>query len=195
MNDRKAAEETADVALGRRLRELRQRRGYSQQRVAEAAHLSKSFISQLERGRSSASLGTLKRICTVLDVPVWALLDDASETGAVASAVIIREDERRVRRVAGSEIDISLLTPDLNRQMEVTMSVLQPGEGYGREAYTHQGEEFGLVLSGTYEVTIDDVAYTLYEGDSIYFSSRLPHRTRVLGDEPAVTFWAVTPPS
>ncbi|NEE03020.1 helix-turn-helix domain-containing protein [Phytoactinopolyspora halotolerans] len=206
--------------LGRRLRAARQERRYSLQHIADQAGLSKSFISQVELGRSAASLGTLKRICAVLDIPVWALLDDESAgaharpadgtaaggaaaggptTGGTAAGSagvsIVRHDERRVRRYPGSSTDISLLTPDLDRKIEVTLSVLQPGEGYGHETYTHRGEEFGLVLSGTYEVTVQGETYVLSEGDSIYFSSRLPHRTRALGDRPVTTFWVVTPPS
>jgi transcriptional regulator with XRE-family HTH domain len=187
-----------DAELGSRLRAARTERRYSLQAVADQSGLSKSFISQLELGRSAASLGTLKRICAVLDIPVWSLLDDSATDGSDGPArpiTIVRSDERKVRRYPGSDTDIALLTPDLNRAIEVTMSVLQPGEGYGHESYTHRGEEFGLVLAGTYEVTVDGTALVLEEGDSIYFSSRLPHRTRVIGDVPVTTFWVVTPPS
>lgn len=189
-------EEGHDDALGRRLRALRQERGRSLQQVADAAGVTKSFISQLELGHSSASLGTLKRICTALDAPVWTLLDDPAESvTAAGEAVIVRADERKFRRVAGSEIDIALLTPDLNRDFQVTMSVLKPGEGYGSETYTHQAEEFGVVLQGAYEVTVEGVVHLLHVGDSIYFDSRLPHRTRAVGDGDTVTFWVTTPPS
>lgn len=182
--------------LGRRLRALRKSRGRSIQQVADAAGVSKSFVSHLELGRSSASLGTLKRICAALEAPVWTLLDDPGEPAAPDGRVsIVRSGERRFRNVAGSEIDIALLTPDLDRDLQVTMSVLKPGEGYGSETYTHQAEEFGLVLQGTYEVTVDGVVHTLQVGDSIYFDSRLPHRTRAVGTGDTVTFWVTTPPS
>jgi transcriptional regulator with XRE-family HTH domain len=46
--------------------------------LAAAAGVSKSFISQLESGRSSASLATLGRIATALDVPTGLLLSAAS---------------------------------------------------------------------------------------------------------------------
>lgn len=189
-------EGTHDDALGRRLRALRKERGRSIQQVADAAGVSKSFVSQLELGRSSASLGTLKRICAALDAPVWTLLDDPDDSEATAGQVaIVRSDERRFRHVAGTEIDIALLTPDLNRDFQVTMSVLKPGEGYGGETYTHQAEEFGVVLQGAYEVTVDGTVHTLGVGDSIYFDSRLPHRTRAVGEGDTVTFWVTTPPS
>lgn len=185
-----------DDDLGRRLRALRQRRGRSIQQVADAAQVSKSFISHLELGRSSASLGTLKRICAALEAPVWTLLDDPDEGDpAVGQVAIVRGDERKFRTVVGTEIDIALLTPDLNREFQVTMSVLKPGEGYGSETYTHQAEEFGVVLQGAYEVTVDGTVHTLQVGDSIYFDSRLPHRTRAVGAGDTVTFWVTSPPS
>ncbi|MGO1971910.1 MAG: helix-turn-helix domain-containing protein [Propionibacteriaceae bacterium] len=191
-----SAAESRDDGLGRRLRALRKGRGRSIQQVADAAHVSKSFISHLELGRSSASLGTLKRICAALDAPVWTLLDDPDESEVVEGQVaIVRGDERKFRRVAGTEIDIALLSPDLNRDFQVTMSVLKPGEGYGSETYTHQAEEFGLVLQGAYEVTVDGTVHLLQVGDSIYFDSRLPHRTRAVGEGDTVTFWVTTPPS
>ena len=185
--------------LGARLRTVRQQRGFSLQHIAEGAGLSKSFVSLVERGQSAASIGALQRICAVLNVPVWALLDDeAVDAGGDRPAepvAIIRAKDRKVRRYPDTNTDISLLTPDLNRKFEVLLSVLHPGEGYGEEAYTHRGEEFGLVLSGTYEVTVADTAYVLQQGDSIYFASHVPHRTRALGDEPVTTLWVVTPPS
>lgn len=191
-----SAAEPKDDGLGRRLRALRKARGCSIQQVADAAHVSKSFISHLELGRSSASLGTLKRICAALDAPVWTLLDDPDESEVVEGQVaIVRGGERKFRRVAGTEIDIALLSPDLNRDLQVTMSVLKPGEGYGSETYTHQAEEFGLVLQGAYEVTVDGTVHLLQVGDSIYFDSRLPHRTRAVGEGDTVTFWVTTPPS
>ncbi|NED96541.1 helix-turn-helix domain-containing protein [Phytoactinopolyspora alkaliphila] len=203
MDGRLPEDGVRDADIGQRLRAARRERKRSLQFVADAAGLSKSFISQLELGQSAASLGTLKRICAVLDIPVWALLDDAPANGTEgqddaegrARVSVVRSHQRKVRRPSGSSTEISLLTPDLNRKIEVTLSVVQPGEGYGHEPYTHRGEEFGLVLSGTYEVTVDGVAHVLEAGDSIYLPSHLPHRTRALGDVPVTTFWVVTPPS
>lgn len=199
-NDQTAMDAVLRTELGARLRAVRQERGRSLQHIAERAGLSRSFLSLLERGRSAASIGTLKRICAVLDVPVWTLLDDdavdpAGEAAATSGVAIVRGSERKVRRYPGTTTDISLLTPDLHRTFEVSISVLQPGDGYGDEPYTHRGEEFGLVLSGTYEVTVAGTTHVLDEGDSIYFASQLPHRTRALGDVPVTTLWVVTPPS
>lgn len=75
------------------------------------------------------------------------------------------------------------------------MATSLSGHSSGDEPYSHEGEEFGLVFRGRYEVEIAGEVYLLEEGDSIYFPSRLPHRVRALGDAPAETLWVITPPS
>jgi DNA-binding XRE family transcriptional regulator len=45
------------------------------QAVADAAGLSKAFVSQIERGLRTGSAATLKRLAVALDVPVGALMD------------------------------------------------------------------------------------------------------------------------
>ena len=55
-----AAQETnGGVELGERLRAIRVLRRLTLREVADAAGVSESFVSQLERGRSSASVATL----------------------------------------------------------------------------------------------------------------------------------------
>ena len=58
---------------------------------------------------------------------------------------------------------------------------------------THEGEECGFVLQGTLTVLLDGREYRLYEGDSIYFRSTIPHKYLNLGQEDCVSVWAMTP--
>jgi quercetin dioxygenase-like cupin family protein len=60
---------------------------------------------------------------------------------------------------------------------------------------SHEGEECALVLSGRVAITVGDVDYELDEGDSIYYDSGLPHKSRALGDEEALIVSAITPPN
>lgn len=48
------------VRLGRRLRELRTAKGWSQPYLAELSGLGRIYISQLENGRKQASIGTIE---------------------------------------------------------------------------------------------------------------------------------------
>jgi quercetin dioxygenase-like cupin family protein len=56
----------------------------------------------------------------------------------------------------------------------------------------HKGEELGLVLSGRKEVYLDGVCYTLDPGDSITYSSLIPHWYKNV--EPCTAIWVITCP-
>jgi transcriptional regulator with XRE-family HTH domain len=194
------------AALGRTVRKFRRSKGVTLQQVADASNLSKSFISQIESGNANPSIASLKRIADVLEIPLAALFDGDGAAGGrsdvtpapdppVDEVKIVRRDRRKRLAWPGREGTTYLLTPDLRRKLEVIMSVMQPGEQAGDEMYSHAGEEFGLVLEGRYEVTVAGERYVLEAGDSIYYPSHLPHRTRVLGDTPVRTLWVITPPS
>lgn len=62
------------VIFGRRLRELRQKRGHTLQSLAEEAAMSFPFISEMERGLKVPSLTTLLRLALVLDCKVTDLV-------------------------------------------------------------------------------------------------------------------------
>jgi mannose-6-phosphate isomerase-like protein (cupin superfamily) len=51
--------------------------------------------------------------------------------------------------------------------------------------FSHDGEEFMYILEGVHEFIYDNKKYTLYEGDSVYFDSRIPHTGRSVGDKRA----------
>lgn len=65
------------------LREIRTRRGLTQGQLGKLIDRSNAFIAELELGYKGASIDTLQRLATVLDVPMESLLatsiaDDAT---------------------------------------------------------------------------------------------------------------------
>jgi transcriptional regulator with XRE-family HTH domain len=62
------------VRLGRRLRELRNKRGWTQAYLAEISGLERSHISELENGRREAGLKALEMLATSFDLSVSELL-------------------------------------------------------------------------------------------------------------------------
>ena len=60
--------------MGRRIQELRTARGWTQQQLAEAARLDRTYISGLERGKQNPTLGALLRLARSLDTPVEQLV-------------------------------------------------------------------------------------------------------------------------
>lgn len=65
-------------AVGRRIRQLRAERGYSQESFAAACGLDRTYIGGIERGERNLGLKNLVKIAWALDVPPSELLSDIS---------------------------------------------------------------------------------------------------------------------
>ena len=74
-------------AVGEALRRRRQRQGRTLREVAEAAGVSLTYLSEVERGRKEASSEVLEAICAALHLGLAELFFEVAETLAVAEAV------------------------------------------------------------------------------------------------------------
>jgi transcriptional regulator with XRE-family HTH domain len=63
--------------LGARVQELRGARGFTQQQLADAAGLDRTYISGLERGRQNPTIGVLLRLARALEAPLDRLVTSA----------------------------------------------------------------------------------------------------------------------
>lgn len=72
---RRRHHETVATALGRRIRQLRQTRGWSQERLAEHAGLDRSYVAGIEVGARNPSLKALDQLATALSVKLSELFD------------------------------------------------------------------------------------------------------------------------
>jgi len=61
----------------------------------------------------------------------------------------------------------------------------------GGDLVTHEGYEYGFVLSGEVEVTVGDEVFTLHAGESLGFDSSIPHLLRNQGTEDFEGIWFV----
>lgn len=189
-----------DLRIGARLKEVRAEQGMTLQQVADAAGLSKSFVSQVETGVVQPSIGSLKKICDVYEIPLAGLFE-AAEGPPNGDPEQDRDPVRVVKAGLRKKLQwpsgdwAELLTPDLRGQLEVMLTTYEPRTVAVTEDYTHEGEELGFVLEGTFEVIVSGKSYLLEAGDSIYFPSNLPHAVRAVGDDTVRTLWVITPPS
>ncbi len=67
-------EDELHAAIGRSIRELRKSRGLTLKQMARRTKLSVSLLSQIERAESSASMSSLFKVATALDVKLTELL-------------------------------------------------------------------------------------------------------------------------
>lgn len=64
------------------LKEIRKEKGYSQERLAYACELDRTYISMIERGVSSPTLSKLAKISLVLEVPLSEIFERAEKVSA-----------------------------------------------------------------------------------------------------------------
>lgn len=64
----------AQKKLGKRIRELRENKGFSQEAFADACGLNRVHMSDIERGQVNLSIATLKKIADNLDTTASGLL-------------------------------------------------------------------------------------------------------------------------
>ena len=56
--------------MGKRLRDLRESRGWSQEELAEKSDLDSTYIGGIERGRRNPSLVSLAKLARALNIPL-----------------------------------------------------------------------------------------------------------------------------
>lgn len=54
------------VAIGKRIKKLREEKNYTQEQLAEFLDVSNAYISKIERGKTTLNLNTLSSICDYL---------------------------------------------------------------------------------------------------------------------------------
>jgi len=181
--------------LGGRLRAAREAQAIGVRALAKRVNVSASLISQVERGKVMPSVGTLYAIVRELDVSMddlFAAPGPAQTESDGDDGPVQRSDTRKTIYLA-SGVSWERLTRDPDPDLDFQLASYDVGaESCPPNALmTHGGHEYGYVLKGRLEVTIDRERYELSAGDSIDFPSSQPHRLANVGDEPAETLWLV----
>jgi len=69
-------EGTVRQRFGRRIRHLREARGWSQERLAAEAQLHATYISEVEHGKRNISIDNIAKLAEALGTPVAVLFGD-----------------------------------------------------------------------------------------------------------------------
>lgn len=162
---------SAQVQVGKKLREMRTRHGLSLRALANLSGLNVNTLSLVENGKSSPSVSTLQQLALALNVPIAAFF----ESEPVAKQIVFTPADQRQHVILGST-QLHDLGKDLaGRVVQPFIVTLQPETGSGDRMIVHTGHEFVYCLSGSIRYQIEQDEYFLKTGDSLVFEAHLPH--------------------
>jgi transcriptional regulator with XRE-family HTH domain len=200
------AEVSAAVALGSRLRAIRQARNVGVRELARRLDLSPSAISQIENGKVNPSVRTLYAFAAEFGVTMDEMLFDqdapptrtaapgpeSSVTAAGPGLSVQRSGQRpSINLNSGVEWERLMIWSD--EDVEFIEATYAPGGASAPDGkfVRHDGHEFGYILSGTLRVVVGFDDFVLGPGDSVSFPSTTPHRLSNEGDETVRAVWVV----
>lgn len=177
------------MQLGQRIKARRKKLKLSLRELANQVGLTASFLSQVERDLTSPSIESLRKISDALDVPIFYFLVEPNVKNPV-----VRRNERRKLTLPVSELTYQLLTPDVNRKIEVVLAELNPRDEPIPLTLHEDTEECIYVLQGQLEIRLGEDVYQLGPGDSVYFEGIMLRYLAAKGDETLRFISVITPP-
>jgi transcriptional regulator with XRE-family HTH domain len=174
--------------IGSKIRGLRLENDLTQEELADRSELTKGFISQLERDRTSPSISTLQDILEVLGTNLADFFDEGEE-----EKYVFTKDEFFEKIDSDRKLKISWIVPNAQKyEMEPILLELEPGGSYEDEP--HAGEEFGFLLDGELTLKIGKKKLRVLKGQTFYYTANKSHGLENQSKKKAVVLWVSTPP-
>lgn len=175
--------------LGAYIRELRTKQNMSMRKLAAAAEVSVSFLSQVERGTASPSIASLMRIAKALDQTIGSLFEERSDNWLVRAG----QGPRLVH--PNRQWDEEMLSPREFTKLQVIRSTVAVGASTGAELLSYGPSETSMVVqSGRVDVEIGGETHRLEAGDCLSYDPSAQHSIVNAGSEPCVILFASSAP-
>ncbi len=154
------------------LRAARLARGLSLEAVAKLSGVSRSMVSQIERGDSSPTVATLWNLTSALQVDFAGLLD----SGARAGIEVVRGTAAPVIAARGQGLRIRILSPpDQVGAHEVYDLRFDAGGVLDSLPHAKGCREHLTVIDGALDLVAGQDTQTLGAGDTARYSADQPH--------------------
>ena len=175
--------------IGLRLQGLRESLDITQESFAATCDIPIQDYIEYEHGEKDMTISIMKTISEKFDIDISVLMFDGEPK--MSSYFLTRKGKGlSINRVKTYNYQ-TLAGGFNNRKAEVFEVTIDPRVAeLPLNTSSHGGQEFNMVLSGKMKFFIDDKELILYEGDSIYFDSSLPHGMQPMDEKP-VKFLAI----
>lgn len=163
--------ENINLILARNLKQLREQKKLSLDKVADMSGISKTMLGQIERGESNPSIATVWKIANGLKISFTALIHEPKSDTTIhlrENTKVLLEDGGRIRIYPHFSFDEG-------RHFEIYMMEMDEQSSLHAEPHIEGAEEFITVVEGELAIKVGGGSYTLRPGDSIRFKADQPH--------------------
>ncbi len=166
--------------VGLRLKEVRRERTMTLKQVAESSGMSPTHISEIERGKTSPTVGALRKIAGALGKETAFFVEDRPLPRV---SVVKKEDRETVLTEGSGEAFVmgKALTCGIPAG-RINLLQLDATDGLETIHHKHDGEEALIVVSGQITVKVGDDEFVVNCGDCLHFAAGVEHRITFTGE-------------
>ena len=178
--------------VGKRLKEVRRERSMTLKQVAEGSGMSPTHISEIERGKTSPTVGALRRIAGALGKETAYFVEDKP----LPRVSVVKKEDREAVLLPGvgdAFVSARALTTGIPAG-RVEAVLIQEEEGGAMGPHSHEGEEAVLVLTGEVRVRVGDEEFVVGSGDCLHYSARIEHSATFTGSGKNKVLWVKATP-
>ncbi|MGQ4879250.1 helix-turn-helix domain-containing protein [Billgrantia sp. LNSP4103-1] len=191
MDDRTTTGSQAEAgSLSTRVIELRKRRGLTLEQLAAASGVSRSMLSQIERGKANPTLAVTLRIAQAFGMNIGDLVDQPWTASRIE---VVRSDDASQLFRDDRDCRIRTLSPlHMEKNVEFYEVRLAPGARLQSSAHYEGTRELLTVTQGHARILAGENRCELNPGDSAHYHADLEHTIENDGEEELVSFLVVT---
>ncbi len=172
-----------------RVKELRKSRRWTLQQLASSSGVSRSMLSQIERGTANPTLAVAYRIALAFGISLAELVDTPDTTPQID---VVRADDRSHLFRDDSDCRIRTLSPlHLEKDVEFYEVCLAPGGKLQSAAHFEGTREFLTVAKGSVELVSGEERNELAQQDSAHFPADVPHEINNRAEGESMIFLVV----
>lgn len=153
--------------IGINLKRARQRRGLSLDEVSSRSTVSKSMLSDIERGRKCPTIAVLYKICEGIHVSLPSLLKKPDKLVEVVNNQELAPHD-------GVELQ-QMFKYDVNTSMEINKFKIAPNSEIKAESHSERVWEYIMVADGIFTLILDDDEYEIGKGEAVRFLANRKH--------------------
>ena len=181
--------------VGDTLAALRQAGSLSLDALSRKAGVSKSMLSQIERGQANPTVAVVWRLANALDVDIGELLGGAPAANEATIDLLAAHAAPAIRSPDGL-CELRILGPiGLAGQFEWYALAVQPGGALQSQAHEPGTQEHLSTMGGTLEIQTGDQVQRIKTGETARYPADRPHCIRNTGKTPASAWLVVVHPA